>query len=1177
MAFDKNTISFYHGFSKTPAAPGTTLGNAINKSGHTVSATEVWTDDIPYFGKMPNTATIHAKVSPYARKNDLCFTTGDSKIWKKNDVVYTEGSSFNDLWTEVTDFADGYALYNAEDKHVLTYHAAKTLTNLTGDNNANTDSQDNSARLWLNGRLIEQFVAPTDKALNGLASVYYSPAIKQGTTDLVEGTDYNAVNFSGTILWASASTATRTISCFEYVGDKVSDSVSTIQTDIAAINEALGLGGEADGSIGERLTDVEDKVSTLESTTTTQGTSIAGLTTRVESLEKIEHITASDIATAKNEAITAASQDAAAKVSTLSSTVVNSTDSDADNNVTVTLGGTVGNPTVTVSSTGLATAAALKTLSDKVDSYHTTPQFKVEVVTDLPASPTENTIYLVGPDEESADGSYVEWIAYKSGESVVTEKIGSTKVDLSGYATVAALTAVSEVVADNTTAISTLQTDVQTAQNTADAAQDAADAVAERVSTLEAKEDKTVDIVATTNSEDGTYTNYVSVTKGATANGVTTYTVGSTAALEERLDTLDRFISGSDGEGISELLAKKVDNVTGGNNGITISTADTEDGRVATLNVAVSTTVEDSTNLVTSKAVQSAIVTTENKIATALNEAKAYTDDALNGKDATVSDTTGSVTVTQTDGLISGVSISGGAISETETKFVTGSTIHTTTSAIEQSLSDVKDTADAAKATADTAVQSASGDTYVTLTKTDTAITATTNISAIDSALVADGTSVKTAITDAKTAAQNAQTTANSKVSQSDYDTKIGELEEAISNAAPANYVTSINGSEGAKAFTIKDGRETVYPNDLWGTTVNVADGVITVQGGPIDGSAWGPKNGYNTKGSVWSNGTNYPQGTNPITKVENNMVYNGTTEVANIKTDELVNGNQMFKNTSLTSFSGDLSSLVNGANMFNNCTSLTSFSGDLSSLDNGANMFDNCTSLTSFSGDLSSLVNGANMFYQCTSLDVESVELICDVLPNYNTENGGKQLQTATWNTDGENKGKYTYSDWTSGDYYYPIIIISEDYGLMSQGNVDDINRSFGTRSISESDVKSITITWGDISVLSEADRTAITKLFTDTATEKGWTFITNTELGGTVSPNAVMAADGTIQYYVLAKKDGATEDDATHIDASGKLWKLDTAEAIIGPNIKYWSMFATVEDALTEWELTPWTKPTE
>ena len=279
-----------------------------------------------------------------------------------------------------------------------------------------------------------------------------------------------------------------------------------------------------------------------------------------------------------------------------------------------------------------------------------------------------------------------------------------------------------------------------------------------------------------------------------------------------------------------------------------------------------------------------------------------------------------------------------------------------------------------------------------------------------------------------------------------------------------------------------------------------------------------------------------------------------------------LVNGETMFYNTSLASFSGDLSSLVNGTNMFGQ-TPLESFSGDLSNLVDGKHMFGD-TSLESFIGDLINHVKGHGMFSD-TSLDVESVELICDVLPNYNTENGGKKLQTATWNESGENKGKYTYSDWTSGVYCYPIIhiIINDD------GSV----RNFVTGNIIESEVKTISIAWSDISVLSEDDRTTITKLFTDTATEKGWTFITNEELGGTVSPNAVMTTDGAIQYYVFAKKDEATEDDATHIDASGKLWKFDTAEAIIGPNIKYWSMFATVEDALTEWELTPWTKPIE
>lgn len=149
-----------------------------------------------------------------------------------------------------------------------------------------------------------------------------------------------------------------------------------------------------------------------------------------------------------------------------------------------------------------------------------------------------------------------------------------------------------------------------------------------------------------------------------------------------------------------------------------------------------------------------------------------------------------------------------------------------------------------------------------------------------------------------------------------------------------------------------------------------------------------------------------------------------------------------------------------------------------------------------------------------------------------------------------------------------------------MTQGSVDGIERVFGTGSIKASNVKTITIKWSDISVLSEEDITKIAELFTNTATEKGWTFLVNTEIaesGEIAPPNAVMAVDGTVQYYIFAKKDEATEDDATHIDATGKLWKFDAAEAIIGPNIKYWSMFATVEDALTEWGLTPWTKPTE
>ena len=82
-----------------------------------------------------------------------------------------------------------------------------------------------------------------------------------------------------------------------------------------------------------------------------------------------------------------------------------------------------------------------------------------------------------------------------------------------------------------------------------------------------------------------------------------------------------------------------------------------------------------------------------------------------------------------------------------------------------------------------------------------------------------------------------------------------------------------------------------------------------------------------------------------------------------------LQDGHWMFSGTSLTSFSGDLSNLVNGYEMFAYCENLTSFSSDLSSLEDGQGMFSQCTNLTSFSIDLPNLTNGYSMFYFCENL----------------------------------------------------------------------------------------------------------------------------------------------------------------------------------------------------------------
>ena len=50
-----------------------------------------------------------------------------------------------------------------------------------------------------------------------------------------------------------------------------------------------------------------------------------------------------------------------------------------------------------------------------------------------------------------------------------------------------------------------------------------------------------------------------------------------------------------------------------------------------------------------------------------------------------------------------------------------------------------------------------------------------------------------------------------------------------------------------------------------------------------------------------------------------------------------------MFSSSNLTTFTSDLSSLINGYNMFSNCEKLTTFTSDLSSLTDGSNMFRSC------------------------------------------------------------------------------------------------------------------------------------------------------------------------------------------------------------------------------------------
>lgn len=701
--------------------------------------------------------------------------------------------------------------------------------------------------------------------------------------------------------------------------------------------------------------------------------------------------------------------------------------------ISVTLDGTVGAPTLTGSvttatytkatenaagswsdETQVVTAGAVKSALADVDAKHTadiekveaaieslsTSGFSREIVTELPTTDIKlNAIYLVANKESDAN-EYVEYI-YVGG--TVTdgqvgggrfEQIGTTKTDLSEYAKTADVNASFEATnaevakKANQTALDATNTTVDE-HTTAIAALNGTTipAITDRLDALEAI--PAVEVVHAEGTTDAP--NYVTVSS-STADGKTTFTVSSTGALETRLDTLESFIGGSDtpGQGLSELLAKKVDNVAGGSNGITITTADGTDGRVATLAVTADTIVtKDSLNVVTSGAVESAISTSAS---TTLDSAKGYTDGQIGAlKTAaagTVTAANTAVSVTQTDAKVTAIEVTKGAIVNENTNLVDGGTVYAVTSAIETRLSNVETAADTgvdskiAAAIGDlNATPSANGITVTQVGGVITAVAAAPGEVAENNENVVHGGVVYAAITKAisdqaaldaaayavkgtEAAAQTAQTTADAKVENittndgritltpttkdkvksveialastvatvDGTDDEAGtvytkaQVDEKVTAAKPANYVTAVKVGE-----TSTTGEATV---EVEAKTEATHFGSELISASLADSKVTITA----APAKEWSVGTDKPD--TGITSVINGKMSDGST----IDDANLTDGTSMFAgNTALTTYVGDLSKLTNGTSMFSGCTGLTTFVANLSSLTNGTNMFAGC------------------------------------------------------------------------------------------------------------------------------------------------------------------------------------------------------------------------------------------
>ena len=408
----KNDLSFYHGFSKTPVEPNTSTGNAATtlanasaKGGHTVIGTEVWAEEIPWFGLVPSRAVAVTRLSGLTKLNDLVKVDGEGgKVYKykgADDATFTE-DTWADFWEEVT-LTNGMTLNNRHNQPVLRYYLNQPMQTLTTTNNASIDSKGYATRLFVDesnhtgqtsgGSVVSQFAAGTDNIKNGIPSVELNPKLYLGTTEKIAGTHYYDYNVSGTILWSTAVTSSSPkISCFRYIGKTVTGQISTIDTtvnshslDIANIKLALGMDTNPDDqttSVTARVETVEDVVRTL-------------------------------LGLGSDATITATESIATTAANAVSTSLAGTTD------------GTIGK-------------AIADAKQEALDAINAIQHFSVVVVpegqTIEDVIPVENTIYLVS-DSQAADGSYIEYIAFKQGEETKVERIGTTKLDLEGYTT----------------------------------------------------------------------------------------------------------------------------------------------------------------------------------------------------------------------------------------------------------------------------------------------------------------------------------------------------------------------------------------------------------------------------------------------------------------------------------------------------------------------------------------------------------------------------------------------------------------------------------------------------------------------------------------------------------------------------------------------------------------------
>lgn len=264
--FDKDTASTdnhllneqFHAFSKSPSSPVSTLGGASNRSGHTVSASDVWAEKIPAFF-YPKADSDYAVCKANAKLNDICRWGDEIQIW--------DGEKFIKFADNYAAIPDGHEFLNEDGEPVVRFHKSRVAYNLNDTNNAYDNSLDASGKGasakilgWDENandgaggvytyvesapQFITQFVAPTDNIVKGVPSKGYGPIVMVGGSPLTEDADstagYIANNFAGIIQFNERKAqGTVTVHAFEYCGKTLGSASKDIENLEQKVNDHL--------------------------------------------------------------------------------------------------------------------------------------------------------------------------------------------------------------------------------------------------------------------------------------------------------------------------------------------------------------------------------------------------------------------------------------------------------------------------------------------------------------------------------------------------------------------------------------------------------------------------------------------------------------------------------------------------------------------------------------------------------------------------------------------------------------------------------------------------------------------------------------------------------------------------------------------------------------------------